>query len=280
MRVRTDDGVELAVEVAGTGPVLLMVHGHGGAKEDFSDHVAVLAESHTVAVFDHRGHGASDKPDEVDAYSLERLAEDVLCVVDALGADRFRLLGHSMGGMVARHVLVREPDRVEAMIFMNTCAGPIEGWDPEIMEVAAAVAFNDGKEELKAVLDAFSPLNNPAFDRLVAERPGYQEFCDRKWDDVSAIAWGALMRSMAHQSDHRDELRAAEVPTLVLVGELDAAFLEASREISKLVPDAQLEVFVDAGHSPQMESALAWRDALRAFLSDVEAASDQSSLAS
>src|SRR5215470_12996484 len=62
MRITTDDGVELAVEVAGSGPGLVLVHGFGGAKEDFADHVPALAAEHTVVIFDHRGHGASDKP--------------------------------------------------------------------------------------------------------------------------------------------------------------------------------------------------------------------------
>ena len=102
MRITTDDGVGLAVEVAGSGPGLLLVHGFGGAKEDFADHVQVLARDHTVVIFDHRGHGASDKPGSPAAYSLDRLATDTLQVADASGLDSFRLLGHSMGGMVAR----------------------------------------------------------------------------------------------------------------------------------------------------------------------------------
>ena len=68
MRITTSDGVGLAVDVQGAGPGLVLVHGFGGAKEDFSDHLAVLAREHTVVVFDHRGHGASDKPSNPSAY--------------------------------------------------------------------------------------------------------------------------------------------------------------------------------------------------------------------
>ncbi len=100
MRITTDDGVELAVEVAGQGPGLLLVHGFGGAKEDFADHVDALGRTHRVVIFDHRGHGASDKPDDLAAYSFDRLAPDIVQVADALDLDQFRLLGHSMGGMV------------------------------------------------------------------------------------------------------------------------------------------------------------------------------------
>jgi pimeloyl-ACP methyl ester carboxylesterase len=82
MRITTSDGVRLAVEKEGQGPGLVLVHGFGGAKEDFSDHVATLARDHTVVIFDHRGHGASEKPEDQAAYSLDRMVADVLEVAD------------------------------------------------------------------------------------------------------------------------------------------------------------------------------------------------------
>ena len=69
---------------------------------------------HRVVVFDLRGHGESGSPAEPSAYSLDRLAADVLAVADSLGLDTFRLLGHSMGGMVARRVVLAHPGRVDA----------------------------------------------------------------------------------------------------------------------------------------------------------------------
>ena len=64
------------------------MHGFGGAKEDFADHAPLLAADHTVVVFDHRGHGESDKPDDPLAYSFDRLVADTLAVADATGLDR------------------------------------------------------------------------------------------------------------------------------------------------------------------------------------------------
>src|SRR5262245_29664910 len=119
MRITTDDGLSLEALVEGSGPGLLLVHGFGGAKEDFLDHVPALARDHTVVVFDHRGHGASDKPADRSAYSLDRLIADTLQVADAAGLDEFRLLGHSMGGMVARRVALRAPERVTALVMMD-----------------------------------------------------------------------------------------------------------------------------------------------------------------
>ncbi|MFM8304483.1 MAG: alpha/beta fold hydrolase, partial [Actinomycetota bacterium] len=104
MRVEVEDGTRLEVEVEGDGPALICVHGFGGAKEDFADHVATLAARATVVTLDLRGHGDSTGPDDPAEYSLDGLAADVIAVADTLGLERFRILGHSMGGMVVRRV--------------------------------------------------------------------------------------------------------------------------------------------------------------------------------
>ena len=88
IRVGTNPDVELEVLEAGAGgQPLLLVHGFGGAKEDFADHVDALAALHRVITFDHRGHGESDDPPDPAAYSLDRMAADVLGVADAIGID-------------------------------------------------------------------------------------------------------------------------------------------------------------------------------------------------
>jgi 3-oxoadipate enol-lactonase len=272
MRITTDDGVGLEVEVAGSGPGLVLVHGFGGAKEDFADHVPALARDHTVVVFDHRGHGASDKPDARSAYSLERLVTDTLQVADAVGLDAFRLVGHSMGGMVARKLALRAPERVDALVMMDTTAGPIPGFPVDLMEAAAEVAFERGKQGLAELFALATPLDTPAYRRLLAERPGYQEFNDKKFAEYSATMWGALALELAHQTDDLPALAAElRVPLLILVGEQDAPMITASNEMHEAISGSALVVLPDAGHSPQFENPDAWIAALGAFLASLPA---------
>ncbi len=271
MRITTDDGVELAVEMTGAGPGLILVHGFGGAKEDFAGHVAALSVTHAVVVFDHRGHGASGKPDDVASYSLERLRADTLAVADATGLERFRLLGHSMGGMVVRRIAIDHSERVDALVMMDTSPGPIPGFDAALLDAAANVAIDEGKEALKALLDLAGALETPAYRRMLVEAPGYQEFVERKWNDVSPIMWGALARAIGHQSDDLDAMRSLAMPVLVIVGDEDEAFLRPSRAMAEAVPGAQLAVIPDAGHSPQAENPRAWYVALSDFLAAVPA---------
>jgi pimeloyl-ACP methyl ester carboxylesterase len=272
MRLKMDDGVELAVEVAGSGPGLLLVHGFGGAKEDFADHVGVLARSHTVVVFDHRGHGASDKPADRNAYTLDRLVLDTLAVADGVGLERFRLLGHSMGGMVARKVVLATPERVDALIMMDTTAGPIGDYPIELIELAANVAFDEGKDKLKELLDFAKVLETPAYEKSLVEVPGYQEFVDKKWADLSEIMWGALALEIARQSDDLPALvPALSSPLLILVGEQDTDLIPAAHAMADAFPSAKLVVVPDAGHSPQVENPAAWIAAVGEFLASVPA---------
>jgi len=267
-----NDGVDLDVEVAGEGPGLLLVHGLGGWKEDFADHVDRLSRDHTVVTFDHRGHGASDNPTDPAAYSFARLVEDTIAVADATGLDHFRLLGHSMGGMVARKIVLQDPARVDALVMMDTSAGPVPGFDPALMDIACDVALHEGKAALKELLDFGGALDTPAYKRVLAERPGYKEREAEKWAGVSEIMWGTLAHELAHQGDDLPALAATlRAPLLVLAGEQDEHFVIASHLMADAIPHAQLVVIPDAGHSPQTENAAAWIAALTGFLSSLPA---------
>jgi pimeloyl-ACP methyl ester carboxylesterase len=272
VRIRTDDGVTLAAVVEGSGPGLLLVHGFGGAKEDFADHVPALARDHTVVTFDHRGHGESDKPADVAAYSLERLRADTMQVADAVGLDRFRVLGHSMGGMVCRVLPVRWPERVEALVMMDTSSGPIPGFDPALMEIAATHALEQGKDALRELLDMAKTLTTPAYDRCLDERPGFAEFEARKWNELSEVMWAAMVRELANQDDDLDAMRTLTCPVLIIVGEQDTPFVGVSHKMEVAIPGAMLAVIPNAGHSPQFENARAWFDALSSFLATVPVA--------
>jgi 3-oxoadipate enol-lactonase len=266
MRVVTDDGVGLEVLEQGSGPTIVLVHGFGGAKEDFAEQVDALAARHRVVTFDHRGHGESDSPTDSAAYSLDRMALDTLAVADAVGADQFRLLGHSMGGMIARRLVLANPERVEALMLMDTSPGPVPGIDGELVEMAAVIALNEGMGELKRIMDAFAPLSTPAYEQLMAERPGYQEFNDRKWAALSAVMWATMGREIRDQPDELAALSVVTCPTLVIVGDQDEPFVGVSHQMAETIPGAEIVVIPDAGHSPQFENPAAWLSALERFL--------------
>ena len=272
--VRLGD-VQLAIAEAGIGgrPVML-VHGFTGAKEDFTDFLEPLAERgwHAVAP-DLRGHGASDHPGDEESYSLAIMAADLLALADALGWGSFVLLGHSMGGMIAQQLLLAHPERVRALVLMDTTHGPIDWVEPDTRELAAAVVREQGipalMEALKLLRDE-DPLMTPAFLRLLHDKPGYSEFCDAKLLASAPAMWLAMSNAMLTQPDRLDRLEYVDVPTLVIVGEQDIPFVAHGERMAKTIPGARLAIIPDAGHSPQFENTTAWWEALSSFLEDVE----------
>lgn len=268
MRVTTDDGVELATVAVGDpgAPGLLLLHGIGGAKEDFAHHLDPLSEHHRVVTFDHRGHGESDKPDDEHAYSLDRLAVDTACVADAHGLRDLRILGHSMGGMVMRRFLLAHPGRARAVVFMDTSAGAPPGSDTELVAAASEVVRTGGLAALKQLSDELDLLGSEAYQRVLAERPGFAEYADYKWHAQSAVMWTTLMHEIVTQPDQLSELASLAVPTLGIVGDQDAMFLRPMDDIVRTVPGARLVVVPDAGHSPQFENSDAWLAAMQEFL--------------
>jgi pimeloyl-ACP methyl ester carboxylesterase len=219
-----------------------------------------------VVLFDHRGHGASDKPSEVEAYSLDRLAADTLAVADSLGLERFTLLGYSMGGMVARRLVLAYPERVAGLVLLDTSPGPPDGIDPELADFAGHLALTEGMTALRALLDEANVLGSEADRRVRRERPGYIEFAARKWADVAPAAYAALAHDVTHQPDQLELVRTIECPTLVVVGDQDESFLAPAAAMADVLPDVRHVVIPDAGHAPQFENPDAYFDAVDTFV--------------
>jgi 3-oxoadipate enol-lactonase len=270
----TVGGVELAVASAGSGERgrVLLLHGFAGAKEDFADWLDPLAAAGWQAVaYDQRGHGQSGRPDGEAAFSLPIFKDDLLALVDAMGWDRFVLVGHSMGGMVAQLLALAAPARLSGLILMDTSHGPIDGLDPEVVTMGQKIVREGGMAALLAAQRAAGPgpLDSPAHQRVVAEREGYQQFCDTKTLATSPHMWLALSSQMVEQADRLEELQSLSMPVLVVVGGQDEGFLRPSLAMSSVIPGARLVVVPDAGHSPQFEAPGAWYAAVQAFLGEV-----------
>jgi pimeloyl-ACP methyl ester carboxylesterase len=257
-----------AAEAGAGGTPLLLVHGFTGAKEDFADWIDAFAASgfHVVAP-DLRGHGASGQPSEEASYSLATFSADLRALVDQLGWERFALLGHSMGGMVAQTFALDAPERLLALVLMDTTHTTVDGIDPAMAELAVAVARSDGLERLLEIMnEREAPLSTAADTRVRAEREGYVAFGERKFRSCSPAMYAAMANELLAPADRLTGLATLPVPTLVVVGDQDAPFVGPSRVMADTIPGAQLVVLPDAGHSPQFEAPEAWWDAVSGFL--------------
>lgn len=123
MRVKRSPDIELAVTVAGAGPLLLLVHGFPESWYSWRHQIDVLAAAgYRVAALHVRGYGHSSKPCEIAAYALTELAGDIAEVIRALDPTGAVLIGHDWGAMMVQTVAILHPDLVKGVAVLSVPA--------------------------------------------------------------------------------------------------------------------------------------------------------------
>jgi pimeloyl-ACP methyl ester carboxylesterase len=109
MPFATNQGIKIHYEVEGEGTPLVLVHGFTRSLEDWQNFgfVHELKNDYQLILVDLRGHGQSDKPDNLEAYDLKTMAEDVTSIMDELNIERAHYLGYSMGGIIGFYGIAR-----------------------------------------------------------------------------------------------------------------------------------------------------------------------------
>lgn len=263
---------------AGGGAPLLMLHGGPDWDHTYLLPAAErLAGRRRVALMDLRGCGRSDPPAD-GAYGVEAAAGDVLAVLRHLGTPA-HLLGFSFGGRVALAAARAEPRALASLVLASTTPGGPIGWQDEPPERAARRA---AAPDLSAALAAVAEPD-AAFTRQLA----LDGLAMDVWDPaalprVAAIVakgrfgghWGAALKAgrlIADPRDHRDWLRSAPMPRLVLHGAQDFRFPLADWQALADAPGLRIAALAQTGHLAPLEQTEAWCDALDAFLAATEA---------
>lgn len=120
--VEVEEGVEIAVTIGGSGPPLLLLHGHPQTRAIWHRVGPALSRNHTLVIADLRGYGDSSKPrgsHEHGNYSKRVMAKDQLSLMSSLGFDRFDVLAHDRGARVAHRLAADHPDAVARMILLD-----------------------------------------------------------------------------------------------------------------------------------------------------------------
>lgn len=120
--IETGNGLEIAARIGGSGPPVLLLHGYPETHVCWRKVAPILARHFTLVLTDLRGYGASSKPaggPGHDSYSKRMMAEDQLRLMQKLGFDRFRVVGHDRGGRVAHRLALDHPSAVERVAFLD-----------------------------------------------------------------------------------------------------------------------------------------------------------------
>ncbi len=238
--------VQLDYELRGAGPPLLMINGFRRSRVVWLEPLlAALEPRFRLVLFDNRGTGHSDKPDE--GYSIEAFADDCAGLLDALELPRAHVFGTSMGGMIAQRLAQRHPGRVHGLALGCTNCGkgsvpPEKGiWEllrltPDERMDAREVAH---RQEEAYVTDAFRAANRDLLERLF-------EIVNANPTPLHAVK-GHLAAIEAF--DGCGELAGMRAPTLVITGAEDRLIpAENSRRLAERIPGAELCLLPDAAH--------------------------------
>jgi pimeloyl-ACP methyl ester carboxylesterase len=243
------------------GGVVIFSHGYFMSHAMFDAQVAALRDRWRCIAWDERGHGQTETTAE--PFSYWDSASDLFGLLDHLGVERAVLAGMSQGGYLSLRAALMAPDRVRALVLMDTQPG-VE--DPE-----KAAGYDQ-------LIEAWvSPEGPPqeVVDTVAAIilGPGYADAA--RWMDAAKQIPPATVRQiystlMTREDDVTPRLAELTMPALVIHGEQDLAIdLDSARMLADALPDGELVVIEGAGHAANLTHADAVNPPLEAFLARV-----------
>ncbi|MFF5085023.1 alpha/beta fold hydrolase [Actinoplanes sp. NPDC000266] len=263
---------DISISEAGEGPALVMLHGGGpGASgvSNYHQNLAALTKSFRVILPDQPGFGASFRPsaEDLTARSITDITVDALA--EALGDEKFHLLGNSLGGAAAISFAQRHPERVEKLVLM----APGGGWLP------FGPTPTEGQKEMFRYYNGTGPSEKKmaAFIRtMVFDHKQFgEDVVKARYEaslDPSHIAFYHLYNAAFAKRGGMDslwrDLHLIKAPTLLLWGRDDRTItLDGAQLMLKQIRDVQLHVFGRCGHWVQLERQAEFERQVLGFLS-------------
>ena len=246
------DGVRVYYEAIGSGPAILLSHGYGATSQMWAGQLELLSADHRLIVWDMRGHGQTDSPDDQSCYSEAETIADMAAILDAEGVEDAVIGGLSLGGYMSLAFHLVHPDRTRALMLFDTGPGynnpkAREGWNSGMAIPRAEALERDG----------LAALGGSEEVRVSTHR--------------SAVGLAKAARGMLAQFDNRviQSLSSIAKPSLVLVGEHDEPFLVGTDYMANKIPNSVKVIVPSAGHAANIDNPADFNSAVRSFLNDL-----------
>ncbi len=210
------NGTKIRYIDEGEGPALVLIHGFAGSADVqwvMGGVVRAFATDYRVLALDCRGHGKSGKPHDVEKYGKE-MSDDVVRLLDHLDIDKALVMGYSMGGMITLDVITEHPDRVIAAVPAGF------GWNhPDTADNEFTRELATSLEEGRGFGPLFRGLTPEGEPAPTAEGTARIDGLLQAMNDTKALA--AVVRGWKGLTVTEKQLRANEVPTLLIIGGRD-----------------------------------------------------------
>ncbi len=250
------NGIEIDYEVGGEGPAILLTHGFSATGWMWRPQRPAVEARFRLITWDLRGHGQTEAPAEPDRYGHDLAVGDMAALLDHVGERRAVIGGLSLGGYLSLRLYATYPQRVRALVICDSGPGYRNPASREAWNDRAERQAEDFERRGLASLEGRSPEMAQAIAR-----------------HRSAEGLARAARGLLKQFDSRviDLLPSVKVPTLVIVGDRDEAFLAPCRYMADKIPGARLEIIPGAGHASNLDQPERFNRALVDFLDSLPA---------
>ena len=269
----TDDGVRLHYEEAGSGIPVIFVHEFAGDHRSWETQMRHFCQRYRAITYGARGYPPSEVPEDPSRYSQARAADDIASVLDHLKIAKAHVVGLSMGGFATLHFGFRHPDRALSLTVAGCGYGAEKGQREKFQgEADAIAAFLDANGiEAFAARYAYGPT------RVQFENKDPRGFAEFKQQLGEHSALGArntqlgVQRERPSLYDLEEEMKALQVPTLILTGDEDWPCLQPALLMKQTIPSAALSVMPNCGHTINLEDPDQFNLLVGNFIGQVDA---------
>jgi pimeloyl-ACP methyl ester carboxylesterase len=270
--LRTDDGVSLHYEEAGSGTPMVFVHEYAGDHRSWEMQLRFFSRRYRCIAYAARGYPPSDVPGDPARYSQDRATDDIAAVITGLGLGPAHVVGLSMGGFATLHLGLRHSALARSLVAAGVGYGAAPGKAAQFhAETDAAIA------RIRAEgMDRFGLTYSRGPTRLVFQEKdprGYAEFqaqlCEHSTEG-SALTMNGVQRRRPSLFDLEAKFREMTVPTLVIAGDEDDPTLEASIFLKRTIRSSALLVMPKCGHTMNLEDPDAFNRAVLDFVTQVD----------
>ncbi|MBC1780734.1 2-succinyl-6-hydroxy-2,4-cyclohexadiene-1-carboxylate synthase [Listeria welshimeri] len=240
--------------VNGEKPVLLMLHGFTGSNKTFQESITHLEKHFSIVAPDLLGHGKTDSPDEIARYSIERIVEDIVTILQELKIMQCFVLGYSMGGRVATAFASAHPEMVRGLILVSSSPGLAQK-DLQESRVQADNRLADmlESEGIRSFVDYWEKLALFASQEVLSDELKKRIRLERLAQNPNGLAMSLRGMGTGKQPSYWNHLADFTFPVLLMTGSLDEKFEKIAQEMQQLIPNSTHVTVQNAGHAVYLE---------------------------
>ncbi|MFP6773604.1 MAG: alpha/beta hydrolase [Alphaproteobacteria bacterium] len=266
------EGAKLYYEEAGSGDAIIFVHEFADDLRGWELQMRYFSRRYRCIAYNARGYLPSDVPSDPELYSQDLATDDIAAVMRGLDIDKAHIIGCSMGAFATLHFGLRYGHMARSLVVLGCGYGAKQDgrqtFNAEVAELAASFLE-------KGMIEIGTPYSlGPTRVQFQNKDPrGFADFQER-FLSHSAEGTGRTMAGVQARRpslyDLEDELKALEVPTLLVIGDEEEPCLEANLYLKRSIRSSGLVMLPRTGHAANLEEPAAFNQAVAEFIAMVE----------